>query len=228
MEILIKLKELSKENEIWRLIPNCSNYFISNLGRVYLINTKYPNGKLKENNDFTIDKDGYYRINYKTNDGKYTFEPIHRVVAKVFLENNDENKTQVNHIDANRLNNKVSNLEWCTPKENVYHSYQYGNRKKCLEVPKTSKLTAYQISQIPVLRQYYSLKKISDLYNISYTSIKNIVIKLKRLSQDNQQPSIYGIDYHNEGSTTIPKGSTSQANGDGNALPTNNSSEDIV
>ena len=48
------------------------------------------------------------------------------------------------------------------------------------------------------------------------------------LSQDNQQPSIYDTDYHNEGSTTIPKGSTSQANGDGNALPTNNSSEDIV
>ena len=228
MEILIKLKELSKENEIWRLIPNCSNYFISNLGRVYYKNHKFPNWKLREENDFVIDKDGYYRVNYKTDTGKSVFEPVHRVVAKVFLENNDENKTQVNHIDANRLNNKVSNLEWCTPKENVYHSYQYGNRKKCLEVPRISKLTAYQISQIPVLRQYYSLKKISDLYNISYTSIKNIVIKLKRLSQDNQQPSIYGIDYHNEGSTTIPKGSTSQANGDGNALPTNNSSEDIV
>ena len=228
MEILVKLKELSKENEVWKLIPNCSNYFISNLGRVYLINTKYPNGKLKENNDFTIDKDGYYRVNYKTDDGKFNFDTVHRIVAKAFLENNDKNKTQVNHIDANRLNNKVSNLEWCTPKENVYHSYQYGNRKKCLEVPRISKLTAYQISQIPVLRQYYSLKKISDLYNIPYTSIKNIVIKLKRLSQDNQQPSIYDKDYHNEGSTTIPKGSTSQVNGDGNALPTNNSSEDIV
>lgn len=228
MEILVKLKELSKENEVWKLIPNCSNYFISNLGRVYLINTKYPNGKLKENDDFTIDKDGYYRVNYKTDDGKFNFDTVHRIVAKVFLENNDKNKTQVNHIDANRLNNAVYNLEWCTPKENVYHSYQYGNRKKCLEVPRISKLTAYQISQIPILRQYYSLKKISDLYNISYTSMKNIVIRLKKLSQDNQQPSIYGTDYHNEGSTTIPKGSTSQANGDGNALPTNNSSEDIV
>ena len=228
MEILIKLKELSKENEVWKNFPNCSNYFISNLGRVYYRNCKFPNWKLREENDFVVDKDGYYRVNYKTDTGKAIFEPVHRVVAKVFLENNDKNKTQVNHIDANRLNNKVSNLEWCTSKENVYHSYQYGNRKKCLEVPKISKLTAYQISQIPVLRQYYSLKKISDLYNISYTSIKNIVIKLKRLSQDNQQPSIYGIDYHNEGSTTIPKGSTSQANGDGNALPTTNSSEDIV
>lgn len=50
----------------------------------------------------------------------------------------------------------------------------------------------------------------------------------KKLTKDNQQPSIYDDDYHmNEGSTTIPNGSTSQANGDGNALPTN-SGEDIV
>lgn len=72
----------------------------------------------------------------------------------------------------------------------------FGNRKKCLNVPKNNRLTSYQISQIPVLRQYYSLKKVADLYNISYTSIKNIVIKLKRLSHDNQQPSIYDVDYH--------------------------------
>lgn len=50
--------------------------------------------------------------------------------------------------------------------------------------------------------------------------MKNVAIKLKRLNHDNQQPSIYYGDYHiNEGSTTIPDGSTSQANGDGNALP---------
>ena len=218
----------SKEGEIWKLIPNCTNYYISNLGRAYVINSKYPNGYLKEGKNFCIDKDGYYRMNYRMDSGKYSFEPVHRLVAKLFIPNNDQNKTQVNHIDSNRLNNNMSNLEWVTSKENVYHSFQHGKRKKCLEVPKQSKLTAYQISQIPFLRQYYSLKKISELFNISYTSMKNLTIKLKRLSQDNQQPSIYGNDYHNEGSTTIPKGSTSQANGDGNALPTNNSSEDIV
>ena len=218
----------SKEGEIWKLIPNCTNYYISNLGRAYVINIKYPNGYLKEGKDFCIDKDGYYRMNYRMDNGKYSFEPVHRLVAKLFIPNNDQTKTQVNHVDSNRLNNNMSNLEWVTPKENVYHSYQYGKRKKCLEVPKQSKLTTYQISQIPFLRQYYSLKKISELFNISYTSMKNLTIKLKRLSQDNQQPSIYGNDYHNEGSTTIPKGSTSQADGDGNALPTINSSEDIV
>ena len=195
----------SKEGEIWKLIPNCSNYYISNLGRAYVINHKYPNGYLKEKENFCIDKDGYYRLCYRTVNGKHIFEPVHRLVAKVFIPNNDKNKTQVNHIDSNRLNNDVSNLEWVTPKENVYHSYQYGKRKKCLEVPRQSKLTPYQISQIPFLRQYYSLKKISDLFNISYTSMKNLTIKLKRLSQDNQQPSIYDSNYIiNEGSTTIP------------------------
>ena len=187
----------TKEGELWKLIPYTSNYYISSFGRVYITcSNKYPNGLLKEENNFCIDKDGYYRVNYKTIDGKYTFAPVHRIVAKVFIPNLDNTKTQVNHKDSNRLNNKVENLEWCTPKENVYHSYIFGNRKKCLSVPKNSRLTAYQISQIPILRQYYSLKKIADLYNIPYTSIKNIVIRLKRLSHDNQQPSIYGIEYH--------------------------------
>ena len=75
-------------------------------------------------------------------------------------------------------------------------------------------------NQISFLRQYYSLKKISQLFNIKYSTMKNISIKYKKLTKDNQQPSIYSEDYHlNEGSTTISNESTSQANGDGNALP---------
>lgn len=207
--------------EEWRLIPNTEGYYISNFGRMRIEKSiKYPDGRLKEADDYYIDKDGYYRTTYKTIDGQNKLEPVHRIVAKTFLENNNPLKTQVNHIDNNRLNNRIDNLEWVTPKENVYHSFTRGERKKCLEVPRHSKLTPYQISQIPFLRQYYSLRKIADLFNVSYTTMKNIVIRLKRLSHDNQQPNIYNGDYHiNEGSTTIPNGSTSQANGDGKALP---------
>lgn len=207
--------------EIWKPFPNTKGYYISNFGRVKIDRCQnYPNGVIKDNNSgFYKDKDGYYKLSYRLNNGKYTAKCIHRLVALAFIPN-PEGKNIVNHKDSNRENNRVDNLEWCTPKENVYHSFIKGKRKKCTEVPRASKLTLYQVSQISNLRQYYSLKKVSELFNISYTSMKNIVIKLKRLSHDNQQPSIYSDDYHiDEGSTTIPNGSTLQANGSGNALP---------
>lgn len=195
--------------EIWKPILDTKCYFVSNLGRIKVTkNRRYPNGIIKDSNSLYKDKDGYPHISYRDINGNLKGSSVHRLVAKYFIPNLDSSKTCVNHIDGNRTNNKISNLEWVTPKENVYHSFQYGKRKECKNIPKTTKLTDYQISQIDFLRNHYTLKKIADLFNISYTSIKNIVIKRKRLSQDNQQPSIYDNDYHNEGSTTIPQGST--------------------
>jgi hypothetical protein len=215
--------------EQWKEFTDAKGYYISNLGRVKINRCRnYPNGIIKDaDSGFYTDRDGYLKLSYKKNNGKCNAIFIHRLVALAFIPN-PENKKIVNHIDSNRKNNAVSNLEWCTAKENVLHSFQKGNRKCCKDIPKNTKLTDYQISQINPLRHYYSLRKIADLYNISYTSIKNIVIKLK-LNKDNQQPNIYSEDYHiNEGSTTIPNGSTLQVNGSGNALLTNNSDEDIV
>lgn len=53
---------------------------------------------------------------------------LHRLLAKNFIPN-PENKTQVNHIDKNKLNNELSNLEWNTPKENMRHHYETGGIK---------------------------------------------------------------------------------------------------
>ena len=68
-----------------------------------------------------VSKDGYYTIGLRTNDGTKKFFRIHRLVAKIFIDN-PLNKDIVNHIDGNKLNNHVSNLEWCTLSENQLHS----------------------------------------------------------------------------------------------------------
>ena len=68
---------------------------------------------------------GYRRVTLSTN-GKIVRKLVHRIVAETYLPNPD-NKPQVNHIDNDRGNNAVSNLEWCTVSENALHGIKQGN-----------------------------------------------------------------------------------------------------
>ena len=67
---------------------------------------------------------GYHRTTlFKNGKGKHFF--IHQLMAIVFIGINKE-KTHINHIDGNKLNNNIDNIEWCTPKENIAHSIKTG------------------------------------------------------------------------------------------------------
>jgi hypothetical protein len=104
-------------NEIWKVIENSSKYEVSNLGRIRNIksknimkpciaNTGYPMITLQEE-DLSIKR--------KKN------HLLHRIIAKTFIDN-PNNYPFVNHINGDKTNYSVDNLEWCTQKENIHHS----------------------------------------------------------------------------------------------------------
>lgn len=75
----------------------------------------------------SVSNAGYIRIGIKVNDKSY-MRSVHRAVAQAFIPN-PEGKREVNHKDGNKLNNRVDNLEWVTPKENIAHAFATGLNK---------------------------------------------------------------------------------------------------
>jgi len=69
-----------------------------------------------------INKNGYKELGLYIK-GKAHFKYIHRLVAEAFLENKD-NLREVNHIDSNKKNNSLENLEWCSSSQNSVHYHQ--------------------------------------------------------------------------------------------------------
>lgn len=107
------------ENEIWKDIADFPNYQISNYGRVKSFMPYHGTNEriLKPKKDTA----GYLFVCLFKN-GKRYYKLIHRLVASAFIPNDDILKTQINHIDENKENNHVSNLEWCTAQYNIEYS----------------------------------------------------------------------------------------------------------
>lgn len=120
--------------EIWKDIQNYEGYYqISNLGNVKSLHygskvnnpnwDKLPSHLLKQK----VSTSGYLRVElYKQKSRKCFY--VHRLVASMFIPN-PLNKPEVNHIDGNKLNNCVDNLEWTTISENQIHAIKNGLRK---------------------------------------------------------------------------------------------------
>lgn len=116
--------------EVWKDIPGYYPYQASNLGRIRNnkpIVSKKAKGR-KEALKTKITKNGYEEVSISIEGKPYT-KSVHRLVALAFIENPD-NKPEVDHIDANPLNNKVENLRWVTREENLHNDLYYGNRMK--------------------------------------------------------------------------------------------------
>lgn len=111
-------------------------------------------------------KDGY--VHTSINGGDFgMIRGMHRIVATAFIPNPD-NLPEVNHIDGNKINNRVDNLEWVTKKENQYHA-SYILNKRIGEDCWKSKLNDEIVLEIYELCKDKSLsyQEIAELYNVS-------------------------------------------------------------
>lgn len=111
--------------EIWKDCEDNTDYQVSNLGRIKskhrMVNSKNGKKTVRERILKQSSCNGYKYVFL----GSIGCFRVHRLVAKAFILN-PLNKREVNHIDCNRGNNIVTNLEWVTSSENHKHAYKHG------------------------------------------------------------------------------------------------------
>lgn len=149
-------------------IENAPNYFVTEEGEIY---NKSGNKKAQY-----INRDGYMTVElFVKGDGKPTKYAVHRFVAKAFIPN-PENKPCVNHIDGNKTNNHVTNLEWCTYSENTKHAIATGLVKtKNGEAVGNSLLSDAQVHEIcKMMEEGYRNIDIHETLGIEKHLLKNI------------------------------------------------------
>jgi hypothetical protein len=157
-----------------KTIPGYEDYEVDTNGGVYSLKFG-KRRKLKP----AIKRDGYLAVGL-SNNGKHKAFKVHRLVMLSFV---CESKLQVNHIDGVKTNNNLSNLEYCTPLENMRHAIESGlmNRSKGENQP-CSKLTEKDVMEIKtaLLTLYNGINNdLARKYNVSNSTISEIKIGKK-------------------------------------------------
>ena len=149
-------------------IPNYSRYMISKDGKLYSKN-------IRRLSQPTVLPNGYHKIKLKSDNNTYKDLYIHVLVAITYLNHTPlENSLIVNHIDSNKGNNALQNLELITQKENMKHSVKVNNEK-------IFRRAVYYIDNAGKIIDYISAKEASIKTGIDNSSI------LKSCKSDNKK-----------------------------------------
>lgn len=139
------------KDEVWKDIKDFEGlYQVSNYGRIKRLYRKVIDSRgitqtFKESLlKCTINKYGYYQTTLRKNRKKFNIK-VHRCVAVAFIDK-PENKHIVDHIDGNKLNNKVDNLRWVTNSENLLNENTYNKFKEIVtKLRKSERIPVYQL-----------------------------------------------------------------------------------
>lgn len=163
-------KNVYEQTEEWTEVMGFVSYEISTCGN---IRRKLADGY--RYNQPSLNKQRGYLYASTVDQAARKNWAIHRLVAESFLPR-VEGKNYVNHIDGNKLNNRLDNLEWCTHQENIDHARANGLITDAkVRRWKMSKLTLQQVVGIKHLRGSLSYHQIARLYNTNYSNVAHIM-----------------------------------------------------
>ena len=149
--------------EVWRDIPGYEGYYqASNLGNIKSLPKKYkPLGRIlkpqQRNN---------YLIVSLSRDGKSKSQSVHRIIMKTFK---GESNLTVNHIDGNKHNNKLENLEYCTPRDNSRHVF--------ISKIKTTNTEKFKDEIIKDYKNGVTLTKLTKKYHVDLRHLKIFLLE---------------------------------------------------
>jgi hypothetical protein len=173
---------LDPQQEEWKAIEDVPEYAVSNLGRVKRlkdgVNT-YPGRMLK----LRKNKFGYViaQLSHsdpnKTDKKKKVWRTAHRLVLEAFVSKRPKDKDGCNHIDGDKANNNLINLEWVTHSENELHAHRIGLKDNGLgETSFNSKLKNNEVWLIKKLlaNKVVTQRAIAKMFKVHFATINHI------------------------------------------------------
>jgi len=158
--------------EIWKDIKGYEGvYKCSNYGRIKRLKGWHNYERILKS---VAGSENGYVIQPLSHNCKRKTHAVHRIIAIAFIPN-PYNKRCINHKDGNKLNNYVTNLEWCTYKENMIHSFKKGTHDP--HRPNSYKrLNKFKVRVIKKSNDL-TIRELSNIFNVEYSTIWKIINK---------------------------------------------------